>query len=241
MRHFFPLIMAVFADIILPLNLPRPLTYSVPEHMDAYLQPGMRVVVPLGTSKKYPGIIIRIHQEAPQQYDPKPIESLIDEYPIVTEKQIRFWFWVSEYYLCSVGEVMITALPPGLKFDEETTYLIHEAAQPSSLDFTPLEKKILEFLAANGAHNWEQLVRHIKETDTPKALRKLIDKKAVVAQQEVKQRYKPKTIDTVVWQNYPAGEQAQKEVLLGLESKAKNNMIFCSTFYCDVHRSIHKP
>lgn len=221
MRHFFPLFMAVFADIILPLNLPRPLTYSVPEHMDAYLQPGMRVVVPLGASKKYPGIIIRIHEENPQQYDPKPIESLIDEYPIVTEKQIRFWFWISEYYLCSVGEVMITALPPGLKFDEETTYLIHEATQPNSSDFTPLERKILEFLAANGAHNWEQIIRYIKDTDTPKALRKLIDKKAVVAQQEVKQRYKPKTIDTVVWDKFPDGETNQKEILQQLEKKAK--------------------
>ncbi|MEY4329678.1 MAG: primosomal protein, partial [Bacteroidota bacterium] len=213
--------MAVFADIILPLNLPRPLTYSVPEHMDAYLQPGMRVVVPLGASKKYPGIIIRLHQDAPSQYEPKAIESLIDEYPIVTEKQIRFWFWVSEYYLCSVGEVMTTALPPGLKFDEETTYLIHEATDPSSSIFKPLEKKILEFLAANGAHNWEQLVRHIKDTDAPKALRRLIDLKAVVAQQEVKQRYKPKTIDVVLWDQFPENENEQKEIFLQLEKKAK--------------------
>lgn len=213
--------MAVFADIILPLNLPRPLTYSVPEHMDAYLQPGMRVVIPLGASKKYPGIIIRLHEDAPSQYEPKAIESLIDEYPIVTEKQIRFWFWVSEYYLCSVGEVMTTALPPGLKFDEETTYLIHEATDPSSSIFKPLEKKILEFLAANGAHNWEQLVRHIKDTDAPKALRRLIDLKAVVAQQEVKQRYKPKTIDVVLWNQFPENENEQKEIFLQLEKKAK--------------------
>lgn len=213
--------MAVFADIILPLNLPRPLTYSVPEHMDAYLQPGMRVVVPLGATKKYPGIIIRLHEEAPGQYEAKPIESLIDEYPIVTEKQIRFWFWVSEYYLCSVGEVMTTALPPGLKFDEETTYLIHEATDPSSLIFKPLERKILEFLAANGAHNWEQLVRHIKDIDTAKALRRLIDLKAVIAQQEVKQRYKPKTIDVVLWDQFPENDNEQKEIFLQLEKKAK--------------------
>ncbi|MEY2938787.1 MAG: primosomal protein [Bacteroidota bacterium] len=218
---FFEYSMATFADIILPLSLPKPLTYQVPEHLDAYLQPGMRVVVPLGNSKKYAGIIIRIHHDSPSQYDAKHIESLIDEYPIVTEKQIRFWFWVSEYYLCNIGEVMLSALPPGLKFDEETTYIISEAAQPQSFKNKPVESAIIQFLAANGAHNWEQIVKHIKSPDTSSAIRHLIDVKVLIAQQEVKQRYKPKTIDIVLWDKLPIDPEQQKDILEDLHKKAK--------------------
>ncbi|MGN6566620.1 MAG: hypothetical protein ACTHJ0_01640, partial [Flavipsychrobacter sp.] len=50
-----------FADIILPLNMPNLLTYSVPEEMQALLQPGMRVEVALGKNKQYAGIVERLH------------------------------------------------------------------------------------------------------------------------------------------------------------------------------------
>ena len=110
----------MFADIILPLNLPQLLTYGVPVELQELLQPGMRVEVALGKNKQYSGIVDRLHDFKPDNYQVKPIKSIIDEVPIVTEQQLRFWRWVCHYYMAAPGEVMQAALPAHLKLAGET-------------------------------------------------------------------------------------------------------------------------
>jgi primosomal protein N' (replication factor Y) len=110
----------MFADIILPLNLPQILTYGVPHEMQELLQPGMRVEVALGKNKQYAGIIQRLHDEKPEAYAVKPIKSIIDDEPVVSEKQLDFWRWITQYYIAAPGEVMQAALPAHLKLMAET-------------------------------------------------------------------------------------------------------------------------
>ncbi|MBS1688476.1 MAG: DEAD/DEAH box helicase family protein, partial [Bacteroidetes bacterium] len=109
-----------FADIILPLNMPNLLTYSVPEELQAGLQPGMRVEVSLGKNKQYAGIVERLHNEQPETYQVKTIRSIIDEEPVVNERQLKFWHWIAHYYMAAPGEVMQAALPAHLKLMGET-------------------------------------------------------------------------------------------------------------------------
>ncbi len=236
MALFYLIQMPTFADLILPLSIPHALTYEVPEEMAPYLMPGMRAVVPLGKNKKYVGIVISIHEEVPTAYDPKSIESLIDEYPIVTEKQIKLWFWVAEYYLCHIGEVMQSALPPGLKFDEETTYVIAEDVELNN-NLSPLEQEIIADIAANGSQSWEELNKKIKDTHFSAALQQLLKKKMLLPQQEVKKRFKPKTIDVIffhepyqqlesclpVLQDLEKGAKKQHQLLQFLITKANND------------------
>lgn len=212
--------MPTFADIILPLAIPNALTYVVQDEMAPYLMPGMRVVVPLGKNKKYVGIVIAIHEETPTAYDPKCIESLIDEYPIVTEKQIKLWYWVAEYYLCHIGEVMQSALPPGLKFDEETTYVIADDIDFNN-NLSALEQDIIAELAANGSQSWEELNKKIKSTHFSAALQQLLKKKLLFPQQEVKKRFKPKTIDVVSFLAPYHALEACMPILDELERSAK--------------------
>lgn len=109
-----------FADIILPLNLPQLLTYGVPHEMQATLQAGMRVEVSLGRNKLYAGIVERLHNEKPELYEVKPIRHIIDEEPVVNDRQLQFWHWISGYYMAAPGEVMQAALPAHLKLAGET-------------------------------------------------------------------------------------------------------------------------
>lgn len=111
---------AQYADIILPLNLPQTLTYGVPLEMHGLLQLGIRVEVPLGRNKQYSGIVARIHNEKPETYNVKPVRSIIDDAPVVSEVQLRFWKWISWYYMAGPGEVMQAALPAHLKLAGET-------------------------------------------------------------------------------------------------------------------------
>ncbi len=110
----------MFADIILPLNLPQMLTYGVPHEMQELLQVGMRVEVALGKNKQYAGIIERLHNERPEAYQVKPIRAIIDDDPVVNEVQLQFWRWIGQYYMAAPGEVMQAALPAHLKLMGET-------------------------------------------------------------------------------------------------------------------------
>lgn len=86
-------------------------------------------MVPL-MRKKIEGIVLREHTEPiPPEWIAKirPIEAIIDTTPIVSAEQLSLWQWMSEYYMCTLGEVMNAAMPAGLLDDtyaEKTTEYI---------------------------------------------------------------------------------------------------------------------
>lgn len=103
-----------FADILLPVAVPRAFTYAVPEGMA--VQVGTRVRVPLGKSKVCEGIVLSVHGNPPlSKSGPKYIHEIIDEQPFVQPEQIRLWEWMASYYLCTPGEVLKAALPAGIR------------------------------------------------------------------------------------------------------------------------------
>ncbi len=104
--------MTRFADILLSIPLP-PFTYAIPEGME--LERGVRVRVPLGRTKMSEGIVWRIHNQPPARGIPKPVGELIDPLPVVTPPQMRLWEWVSDYYLCPLGDILKTAVPLGIR------------------------------------------------------------------------------------------------------------------------------
>ncbi len=107
-----------FADIILPLPLNDHYTYSVPQSMEQTLQVGCRVKVSFGKNMKYIGIVENIHSTKPDDYAVKDIFQQLDLQPVVTPNQLKFWTWISQYYICPLGEVYNAALPAGLKGED---------------------------------------------------------------------------------------------------------------------------
>lgn len=105
-----------YVDLILPVPLPGLFTYAVPEGMSVRV--GVRVLVTFGRSKTYLGIVVKVHDVKPESYAVKPITQVMDEAPIVTDRQLRLWQWISDYYLSPIGEVYKAALPSGLKAED---------------------------------------------------------------------------------------------------------------------------
>jgi primosomal protein N' (replication factor Y) len=105
-----------YADLILPVPLQGLFTYAIPEGMSVGV--GMRVLVTFGRSKTYLGIVVKVHDVKPEGYAVKPITQVMDEAPIVTDRQLRLWQWISDYYLSPIGEVYKAALPSGLKAED---------------------------------------------------------------------------------------------------------------------------
>ena len=85
----------MYAEIILPLALPKTYTYSIPLEMHEAAIPGVRVEVVFGKQKRYAGIIKSTTNEAPKGFEPKPILQVLDSDPVLYQQQLNLWFFIA--------------------------------------------------------------------------------------------------------------------------------------------------
>lgn len=106
-----------YVEVILPLPLDGVFTYALPADMTDRLQAGVRVLVPLGRSKQYTGIALRMHDVKPD-FEVKEVIAIMDERPLLLPVQLKLWQWIAEYYMAPLGDVYKAALPAGLKQED---------------------------------------------------------------------------------------------------------------------------
>ena len=108
-----------YVDLMLPVPLEGFFTYSVPERLRERIQFGVRVIVTFGPKKTYVGIVVRTHDNTPEGgYKIKEIIDIVDDKPMMLDKQMKLWQWIAEYYLAPIGDVYKAAMPSGLKQEE---------------------------------------------------------------------------------------------------------------------------
>lgn len=186
----------IYADVILPLAVRQAYTYTVPEDMVAQLQPGLRVEVQFGKNKHYTGIVRRLHGDHPG-HKAKPILSLIDLEPLITEKQIKLWEWMAGYYACTVGEVMNAGLPSHLKLTSETIITLGPLFSDDATQLDDREYLIVEALTLQSQLTLKD-VRDILQIKTVyPVIRRLLDRRIIFLQEELQERYKPKIVRCV--------------------------------------------
>jgi primosomal protein N' (replication factor Y) len=187
----------MYAEVIIPLALPRNYTWSVPEQWRAVIREGCRVEVEL-RNKKYAGIVKRLHDEKPSAFEPKAIGNVLDNEPVIHPAQAKLWEWISNYYLCSEGEVMAAALPAHFKLSSETILVFNEEAGE---DLTHLDNE--EFVVAEAL----QIKKELKLTDVQELLdsshvypviKRLIEKKVCFVWESLKETYSAKKENYVV-------------------------------------------
>jgi primosomal protein N' (replication factor Y) len=181
-----------YAEIIIPSALPKNYTWSVPAALLDLVQAGCRVEVNLGKSKKYAGIVKRIHQDKPELFETKDILNVLDTDPILYDEQLRLWEWMADYYMCSEGEVMAAALPAHFKLSSETVIVYNEDYGD---DFSALGHD--EFLVAEALLIKKELtLSEVQQVlDSPNAypvINKLIQKKLCYVWESLKQTYVPR-------------------------------------------------
>ena len=107
----------LYVDVILPLPLEGTFTYSLPTTLADKVGLGVRVLVPLGKSKTYTAMAVRVHDNKPE-FETRDILQVIDSDPVLLERQLKLWQWISTYYMSAIGDVFKAALPAGLKAEE---------------------------------------------------------------------------------------------------------------------------
>lgn len=101
----------LYADVILPFAVRGFFTYALTPEISSQVAPGSLVVVPFGTDREYAGIIRRIHSDSCGLEVVKSLRSVVMAQPVVGELSLGFWEWMSDYYMCFIGEVMKAAFP----------------------------------------------------------------------------------------------------------------------------------
>ena len=139
-----------YIDVILPLPLGGYFTYEVTQAEADFIQPGMRVAVSFGKRKIYAALVHSLHQVTPEKYEAKPIDHILDEHPIVTQTQLNHWDWISEYYLCPVGDVMRAALPSVFLLQSETKLKHHQEFDADTSQLNNDEYLIVEAIERVG-------------------------------------------------------------------------------------------
>ena len=180
-----------FVDVLLPLALPKAFTYRLSRDEAERLAPGFRIVVPFGKQKLYTAIVTRLHQVAPQTYEPKSIGMILDEVPCVTQTQLNFWAWMASYYMCSEGEVMRACLPATLLLESETIIVLQEVEESVLNELSDQQYLVYEALEKQAL----SLDEIAQITDRKRVMPLVVDmmqKGAVRIHQKIEEKFKPK-------------------------------------------------
>ena len=214
-----------FADVILPVPLPKLFTYRVPQEMLGYLSVGSRIIVPFGKKKVLTGIVGSIHETPPKDYEAKHIYDLLDETPLITENQLKIFNWVSQYYLCHVGEVLKASLPSGLKLSSESIVQLNADAEIDVNELSIKEKLVIDALIHKDLLNFQELEKLVQQKNIHRLINKLTEKGYIFVLDEIKQKYKPKKVRKVRLADDLTDKSNLEDLIESLKKKEKQQKV----------------
>ncbi|KIC92728.1 replication restart helicase PriA [Flavihumibacter solisilvae] len=197
-----------FVEVLIPLALPKNFTWKVPARLLPGIKEGIRVEVMLGKSKKYAGVVKRLHNNKPAAFEPKEVLNVLDDDPIVHPLQLQFWQWMANYYMCSEGEVMQAALPTHFKLSSETTVLLNDDAGDDFSSLDDDEFLIAEALTIRKELKLSEVQQILSAAHVYPVVKRLIDKGICLVWEELKHTYKEKKEQFVLL--HPAYHQEEK-------------------------------
>lgn len=190
----------------------------------------MRVAVPFGKSKVYTGIVFKIHNDAPTAYEAKDIQQILDNQPVVNEKQLDLWQWISDYYLCTLGDVMRAALPNAFILESETNIIKNKE---KTIDESELKDD--EFLVYDALHHQSSLKIHdivniLDKNNVLSVINRLLDKDAIIVEEEIYEKYKPKLVRYVKLNATYSAEASLHQLLNDLSRAPKQRDVIMTLF-----------
>jgi primosomal protein N' (replication factor Y) len=210
----------LFVEVILPLAIAKNYTYRVPFELNNLVAVGKRVVVQFGKSKLYTAIVSAITEHPPEKYEAKYILEILDDRPVVTDKQLQFWKWLGEYYMCNDGEVMNAALPSALKLASETKVQLNKEFQYDKAELHDKEYLIVEALEIQPELTISDISKLLSQKTVMPILKGLFEKNIINISEEVSDRYKPRRRTFLTLNPAYQGQDNLRELFTILEKRA---------------------
>jgi len=210
----------LFVEVILPLSLAINYTYRVPFELNESIAVGKRVVVQFGKHKIYTALVKTIGKQPPELYEAKYIIDVVDEHPVITENQFKFWDWITVYYLCNEGDVMAAALPTGLKLASETILVLRDEL-PDELILSEKESLIVEVLHKQQRMSIDDVAILLGQKTVYPIINSLLGKEVVYIAEEVIEKYKPLLKSFITLNPFYKEEANLKELFTVLDRAPK--------------------
>ena len=217
-----------FADVILPIPLPGTYTYRIPKNLEEYIDRGSRVVVQFGKKKILTGVVKEVHQTVPKVYEAKYVLDSLDHAPVVNSYQLDFFAWLAQYYMCTIGEVLNAAMPSGLKLTSESLIQLNpesDVFRPDA-EYSEKELTILNALKGSDRLSFDQVSDVLGIKMIHPVLKSLLQKESILLFEQVKDKFKPKTVKTIrLSDQFLEDESAMQLLFEQLEKKQKQQAI----------------
>lgn len=183
----------LFIDVILPVPVHRAFTYRVPFELNEHIQKGIRVIVPFGKAKLLTGIIIKIHETAPTDYQAKYVEHILDDTPIITGKLLTFWNWMATYYMAPIGDVMNAALPSNFKLASETKVVLHPDFDLKTPMTDDKEIAIVDALEVQEVLDLKEISEIVGIKTIQPIIKKMLEKRIILTLESLDDKFNAKT------------------------------------------------
>ena len=127
----------------------RPFDYRIPPELDAAAQPGSRVTVPFGSGNRTrQGVILSRSAGSGDRL--KPLLSVPDASPVLTDEMLRLAQWLKETCYCTLYEAVRLMLPSGINLRLVDSYAVPPVepgeSRPPLPPLTDAEAEIVQFL-----------------------------------------------------------------------------------------------
>ena len=222
--------MSWFLDVVLPIPLERRFTYQISEEEAHFIKSGMRIAVPFGKSKIYTALAYSVHTNAPEAYEAKPIYQILDEVPLVNEIQLNHWQWIAQYYMCTLGEVMRTALPSAFLLESETLILPNKEASIDDMQLKDDEFLVYEALQYQSALKIAEVAEIVDRKNVLPLVNRLVQKQVVLLKEELYEQYKPKLVSFVRLAPEYEDESKLEALLANLSRAPKQSQVVLAFF-----------
>ena len=215
-----------FVDAILPLPIPKLFTYRVPRDMEELVAVGCRIVVPFGKTKILTAVIHGVHESPPKDYEAKYILDILEETPSVNSLQLRFYKWLADYYLCTLGEVIQAALPGGLKINTSSYVQRSPYFEDKDHVLSIEEQLVMQQVAVDKPIESAKLGDLIGQTNLSKVLKALSEKEAILLIDHIKEKFTPKLKKFIRLSQVLVDSEMELESTINqLEKKAKQQEV----------------
>ncbi len=185
-----------FAEIAIPLPIFQTYTYQVPSELESAIRPGYRVVVPIG-KRKITGDVISIQDDCLRS-DLKPIYDLLDDSPALQPDLLALAAWISNYYICPIGEVIKAMLPAGINLESnvhvELIKSVDEVRNYIQENRAPTQEKILNLLLEEKKLTFQEIQKKIRRSNLSFSITRLVQagllaQQVLLSQAQTKPKY----------------------------------------------------
>ncbi len=109
--------------VALPIPVVKEYTYELPGALEASVNIGSLVLVPVRT-RVYTAIVTELDVEVRPEVNLRRVRAVVSDEPVVNTELLALTHWIARYYLCAWGEALQAALPAGMQTKEKVTFYL---------------------------------------------------------------------------------------------------------------------